>query len=72
MLTKEEHIAYWKREAERNWETTLYLQKGSQCVMALFMLPLVIEKLLKATFSLEDTEINNPFVKEILRQGIVA
>ncbi len=48
MLTKQEHIAYWKREAERNWETALYLQKGRQYVMALFMLHLVLEKLLKA------------------------
>lgn len=48
MFTKEEHIAYWKQEAGRNWETALYLQKGNQRVMSLFMIHLVIEKLLKA------------------------
>ena len=48
MLTKDGHIAYWNREAERNWETAFYLKKGSQRVMALFMLHLVMEKLLKA------------------------
>jgi len=59
MLTKEEHIAYWKREAARNWETALYLQKGSQRVMALFMLHLVTEKLLKAHW-VKDNFDNQP------------
>lgn len=59
MLTKEEHIAYWKREAERNWETAIYLQKGSQRVMALFMLHLVTEKLLKAHW-VKDNIDNQP------------
>ncbi len=59
MLTKEEHIAYWKREAARNWETAIYLQKGSQRVMALFMLHLVTEKLLKAHW-VKDNIDNQP------------
>ncbi|MBL7878109.1 MAG: HEPN domain-containing protein [Cyclobacteriaceae bacterium] len=59
MLTKEEHINYWKREAERNWETALYLKKGSQRVMALFMLHLVTEKLLKAHW-VKDNFDNQP------------
>jgi len=60
MLTKEEHIAYWKREADRNWETALYLQKGSQRVMALFMLHLVVEKLLKAHWVKDNFENQPP------------
>ena len=59
MLTKEGHITYWKREAERNWETALYLKEGSQRVMALFMLHLVIEKLLKARW-VKDNIDNQP------------
>lgn len=47
-MTKDQHIAYWKTEAERNWETALYLKNGKQNVMALFMLHLTIEKLFKA------------------------
>jgi len=47
-VTKDQHIAYWKTEAERNWETALYLKNGKQNVMALFMLHLTIEKLFKA------------------------
>ncbi len=59
MLSKEEHIAYWKREAERNWETAVYLKNGSQRVMALFMLHLVTEKLLKAHW-VKDNIDNQP------------
>ncbi len=47
-MTKDQHIAYWKTEAERNWETALYLKNGKQNVMALFMLHLTVEKLFKA------------------------
>jgi HEPN domain-containing protein len=59
MLDKQGHIEYWKREAERNWETAIYLQKGKQRVMALFMLHLVTEKLLKAHW-VKDNFDNHP------------
>lgn len=59
MLTKEGHIDYWKREADRNWETALYLKNGSQRVMALFMLHLIVEKLLKAHW-VKDNVDNQP------------
>ncbi|MBX2915136.1 MAG: HEPN domain-containing protein [Cyclobacteriaceae bacterium] len=60
MLTKEEHISYWKREADRNWETALYLQKGNHRVMALFMIHLVTEKLLKAHWVKDNFENQPP------------
>ncbi|MBY0436002.1 MAG: HEPN domain-containing protein [Cyclobacteriaceae bacterium] len=47
MMSKQDHIDYWKKEAERNWETAVYLKDGRQHVMSLFLLHLVIEKLLK-------------------------
>jgi HEPN domain-containing protein len=47
-MTKEDHINYWKKEAEQNWATSQYLAQGRHNVMALFMLHLVVEKLLKA------------------------
>ena len=59
MLTKEEHIAYWKREAARNWETAIYLPQGSQHVMALYMLHLVTKKLLNAHW-VKDNIDNQP------------
>jgi hypothetical protein len=47
-MNKDGYITYWKTEALRNGETGRYLKKGKQNVMALFMLHLVLEKLLKA------------------------
>lgn len=46
-MTKEDHIAHWRKEAELNWETAIYLKDGRQNLMALFLLHLVTEKLLK-------------------------
>jgi HEPN domain-containing protein len=60
MLSKEDHIAYWKREADRNWETADYLRKGGQYVMALFMLHLVVEKLLKAHWVKDNLDSHPP------------
>jgi HEPN domain-containing protein len=48
MAEKQAHIDYWKREAERNWETALYLKEGKQNLIALFLFHLTIEKLIKA------------------------
>ena len=48
MAEKKAHIDYWKREAERNWETAVYLKEGKQNLMALFLFHLTIEKLVKA------------------------
>ena len=48
MAEKQAHIDYWKREAERNWETALYLKESKQNLIALFLFHLTIEKLIKA------------------------
>jgi HEPN domain-containing protein len=48
MMTKVDHVNYWKKEAEINWYTAEYLIEGKQYVMALFLFHIVIEKLLKA------------------------
>jgi HEPN domain-containing protein len=58
-MTKEDHIKYWTNDAERNWETASYLKQGKQNVMALFMLHLVVEKLLKAHW-VKDNVDNTP------------
>jgi hypothetical protein len=46
-MSKQEHIDYWKSEAEKNWETALYLLKGNQFVMSLFMFHLTLRNYLK-------------------------
>lgn len=58
-MNKQDHINYWKEEAERNWDTALYLKQGKQNVMALFMLNLVIEKLINA-YWVKDNVDNAP------------
>lgn len=59
MMDKKGHIEFWKKEANRNWETALYLRNGSQNVMSLFMFHLVIEKLLKSHW-VKDNIDNTP------------
>ena len=48
MMTKEQHINYWKETALDDWDTAMYLVNGARNAMALFMFHLVIEKLLNA------------------------
>ncbi len=64
-MTKQEHINYWKQEADKNWETALYLMDGKQFVMALFMMHLVIEKLLKAHWVKDNVDNIPPRTHEL-------
>ena len=59
MMTKEDHIAWWKSSSEDNWETAIYLKNGRQNLFALFAFHLVIEKLLKAHW-VKDNVSNQP------------
>jgi hypothetical protein len=54
VLSKEEHIDYWKRTDQDSWDTALYLQQGKRNVEAFFMYCLSIEKLLKANWVLDN------------------
>lgn len=59
MMSKEEHIAWWKTDSDENWETALFLKNGRQNLFALFAFHLVIEKLLKAHW-VKDNFSNQP------------
>src|SRR5437773_2402968 len=59
-MTRDEHIAFWKSDAERNWDTALYNLKGKQNVMALFLFHLTIEKLLKAHWVKDNVDLYPP------------
>ena len=59
MMSKEEHIAWWKRSSDENWETAIYLKNGRQNLFALFAFHLVVEKLLKAHW-VKDNVSNHP------------
>jgi HEPN domain-containing protein len=56
-LTKEEHILYWIEQADDSWEGAIALIKGKRYMLALFCWHLTIEKLLKAIWIKNNTEI---------------
>ena len=60
MMTKEDHIAWWKSSSDDNWETAIYLKNGRQNLFALFAFNLVVEKLLKAHWVKENVSNHPP------------
>ena len=48
MKTKEEHVQYWKLQAEDDWEAVYTLFNGRKYLQSLFFAHLVIEKICKA------------------------
>jgi HEPN domain-containing protein len=65
MADKNIHIDYWKREADRNWETARYLMNGHQNLMALFMFHMTIEKLMKAHWVKDNVDDFPPRIHDI-------
>lgn len=59
MLSKEDHINYWRQTATDSWETAEYLYDGRKFSEALFMYCLAIEKWLKAKW-VKDNPGNYP------------
>ncbi len=58
-MTKEEHIAYWVRTANRDWRTVQDLYKSKNYLPALFFSHLVLEKLVKGHW-VKDNASNTP------------
>jgi len=58
-MTKKEHINYWLKTANEDWQTVNYLLKGKRYVNALFFAHLVLEKLCKAHW-VKDNIGNHP------------
>ena len=46
-MTKEEHITYWKEQAEDSWEGAIVLINSKRYMLGLFCWHLSIEKLMK-------------------------
>ncbi|MBK7869306.1 MAG: HEPN domain-containing protein [Saprospiraceae bacterium] len=59
MLSKHEHIAYWVRTAEDDWEAAQSLFEASKYVHCLFFAHLVLEKYCKAHW-VKDNHNNHP------------
>ncbi len=58
-MTKDDHINYWVKTAENDWDTVNYLFKGKKYVYCLFFAHLTLEKLIKAHW-VKDNEDNYP------------
>jgi len=59
MLTKGEHIEYWKQAAANDWYVVETLFQNARYPYALFFAHLVLEKLLKAHY-VKDNELDFP------------
>ena len=67
MMTKEEHMAWWRKDAGRSWETAEYLMNGGQRVFALFAFHLAIEKILKAIWVKDNVANTPPFTHNLTK-----
>ncbi|MFC1613218.1 HEPN domain-containing protein [Patescibacteria group bacterium] len=59
-----EQINYWKKSAERNWDTTLSLYKTKHYDSCLFFCHLTLEKLLKGLV-VRQTNKTAPFIHDL-------
>src|ERR1700733_11066789 len=67
MMTKQEHISWWKLTASKDWEAVYSLLKGKNYVQALFWAHLVLEKLLKAHWINDNKEDNPPKTHNLIK-----
>jgi HEPN domain-containing protein len=60
MMTKQEHIDYWIKTAEKDWKAVQNIYKAKEYMYALFFAHLVLEKLLKAHWVKDNAENTPP------------
>ena len=66
MLTKQQHIDFWKANALEDWETMQDLLASGRRVYALFFMHLTIEKLLKACWIKDNASNSPPYLLDII------
>jgi HEPN domain-containing protein len=66
-MTKQEHIDYWLKSAEKDWEIMEFLMKGGKFVHSLFFGHLYLEKLAKALWVKNNTENIPPKIHNLLK-----
>ena len=67
MMTKADHVAHWLTTADKNWQQLHNMAKAGDYVPALFWAHLCIEKLSKALWVKENTEITPPRTHDIIK-----
>ena len=65
MLTKDDHILYWKQTAADSWDSAEYLLNGKRFPEALFMYCLAIEKWLKAKWVMDNVGNYPPRIHDL-------
>ena len=59
MMTKQQHIDYWIKSSDNDWEAVSSLKNSNKNLQALFFAHLVLEKICKALW-VRDNELNIP------------
>lgn len=59
MMTKQQHIDYWIKSSDDDWEAVSSLKNSNKNLQALFFAHLVLEKICKALW-VRDNELNIP------------
>lgn len=67
MLSKQKHIEYWIKSAEKDKEVITYLFNGKKYVHSLFFAHLFLEKLCKALWIKKHPENNPPKIHNLLK-----
>ncbi len=67
MLTKEEHIDYWKKSSDDDWETVESLFTSKRYLHALFFAHLSLEKLCKAVWVKNNNDNLPPRIHHLVK-----
>lgn len=65
MMSKEQHIDFWLKNADEDLDTALYNFDGGRNVYCLFFLHLCIEKILKAIWIKDNITNTPPFTHDL-------
>ena len=66
-MSKQKHIDYWLKSADKDWDVLLYLMKGKKYVHALFFGHLYLEKLCKTLWVQNNIDNHPPKTHNLLK-----
>lgn len=65
MLSKEQHIEYWRKQSDMDWERAVFMMGKKDFVFALFCVHLSLEKLAKALWIKQNEENFPPRIHNV-------
>ena len=66
-MNKEEHILYWAKQVDEDFDCATVLYKANHYAQSLFWAHLVLEKVSKALWVKKNEDNTPPFVHNLLR-----